>query len=63
MKNNINRNIKTKSFEGLTISKNGNRIGSFSITSLNDMKKAGELAGKVLKNIKSSVKEVDSLYF
>jgi hypothetical protein len=53
----IDRNVKTESFKGLL------KNSSFSMTSLNDMKKAGELAGKALKNIKSSVKEVDSLYF
>ena len=63
MKKNINKNVKTKNFEGLLASKNINMSSSFSMTSLNDMKKAGELACKVLKNIKSSVKEVDSLCF
>ena len=53
----IDRNVKTESFKGLL------KNSSFSMTSLNDMKKAGELADKALKNIKSSVKEVDSLYF
>jgi hypothetical protein len=60
---NINKNVKAKIFKGIFVSKNINMSSSFSMTSLSDMKKAGELAGKVLKNIKSSVKEADLLYF
>ena len=48
----IDRNVKTYSFEGLV------KNGSFAMTSLNDMKKAGELAGKALKNIRYCVKQM-----
>lgn len=48
----IDRNVKTESFKGLV------KNGSFSMTSLNDMKKAGELAGKALMNIRCLVRGI-----
>lgn len=48
----IDRNVKTESFKSLV------KNGSFAMTSLNDMKKAGELAGKALMDIRYYVKQI-----
>lgn len=53
MKKNIDMDIKTESFGGLLISRDGRKCGSFAMTSINDMKKAGKMAGNLLKALEA----------